>query len=113
MVLISAQVCAGAKVLRNWGILPVNGECLISELFHGLCTGQIESADGFRLPDEFANSPLLCSVAQSQNGQFQSISLSIKVLDAVEFGKYFKFLLQGQCTSTAQLKVTTNITIIQ
>ena len=97
MILISAQVCAGAKVLRNWGILPVNGECLISELFHGLCTGQIESADGFRLPDEFANSPLLCSVAQSQNGQFQSISLSIKVLDAVEFGKYFKFLLQGQC----------------
>jgi len=95
MILLSAQVCAGAKVLRDWGIVLVNGECLISELFRGLCTGQIESADGFRLPDEYANSPLLCSVAHSQTGRFQSISLSVKVLDAVEFGKYFKFLLQA------------------
>ena len=63
-------------MLKDWGILSINGECLISEVFHGLSTGQIESADGFRLPDEFADSPV-----------------SIKVLDAVEFGKYFKFLL--------------------
>ena len=86
-------------MLKDWGILSINGECLISEVFHGLPTGQIESADEFRLPNEFADSPVSCSNAHSQTGRFQSISLSIKVLDAVEFGKYFKFLLHGQCAT--------------
>jgi len=58
------QVCAGAKVLKDWGILSIK---LIenAEVFHGLSTGQIESADGFRLPDEFADSLVLCSAAHS------------------------------------------------
>jgi len=30
MILISVQVCAGVKVLRDWGILLVNSECLIN-----------------------------------------------------------------------------------
>ena len=104
MILISVQVCAGAKVLRDWGILSVNGECIISEVFQGLCTGKIESTEGFRLPDEYANSPFSCSVAHSQLGRFQSISLMIKVVDAVEFGKYFKFLLQVQCSMQSARK---------
>jgi len=27
---LSVKVCAGAKVLRDWGMLSVNRECLIS-----------------------------------------------------------------------------------
>ena len=78
MILISVQVCVGAKVLKDWGILSVNGECIISEVFQDLCSGGIESAEGFRLPDEYANTPVSCSISHSQLGRFQSISLAIK-----------------------------------
>jgi len=93
MILISVQVCAGVKVLRDWGILSVNGEYLINEVFEGLCTRLIEFADGFRLPDQYVNSS---SNSHSHYGHFQPISLTIKVVDGVEFGKYFEFLLKVQ-----------------
>jgi len=60
MILILAQVCTGTKVLRDWGVLSVTGECLINEVFEGWCMGLIESADGFCLPDQYVNSPVLC-----------------------------------------------------
>ena len=96
MILVSVQVCAGTKILRDWGIISVNGECLINEVFQGVCSGLIETADRFRLLDQYANSPVSCSISHSQVGRFQPISLTIKVVDAIEFGKYFKFLLQVQ-----------------
>ena len=39
MILVSVKVCVGAKVLSDWGILSVNGDANISEVFQGLCTG--------------------------------------------------------------------------
>ena len=94
MMLLSVQFCTGAKVLWDWGIVSVNGESTVSEVLHGVSSGLIESADGFRLPEQYADSPVSCSIAPAQTGKFQSIPLSIKVQDAVEFGKYLKFLLQ-------------------
>ena len=91
MMLLSVQFCTGAKVLWDWGIVSVNGESTVSEVFHGVSSGLIESADGFRLPEQYADSPVSCSIAPAQTVKFQSIPLSIKVQDAVEFGKYLKF----------------------
>ncbi len=93
-MLVSVQVCAGVKVFREWGVLAVNSDSTVGEVFHGLSTGHIESADGFRLPEQYADSPVSCSIAPTLLGKFQSIPLSIKVQDAVEFGKYLKFVLQ-------------------
>ena len=76
MILIFVQVCVGVKVLRDWGVLTVNGEFLICEVFQGLCTGQVESAEGFRLPHEYVDSQVSCAIAHTSTGQFQSISLS-------------------------------------
>ena len=47
MILVSVQVCAGGKVLCDWGILSVNGDAILSEVFQGLCTGQIEALMDF------------------------------------------------------------------
>ena len=93
-MLVSVQVCAGVKALREWEILTVNSDSTVGEVFHGLSTGQIESADGFRLPEQYADLPVSCSIVPILLGKFQFISLSIKVQDAVEFGKYLKFVLQ-------------------
>ena len=50
VMLVSVQVCAGLKVLREWEVLAENSDSTIGEVFHGLSTGQIESADGFCRP---------------------------------------------------------------
>ena len=94
MMLLSVQFCAGVKVLRDWGVVAVNGDSTVSEVFHGVSSGQIESADGFHLPKQYADSPVSCSIAPTQTGKFQSIPVSIKVQNAVEFWKYLKFVLQ-------------------
>ena len=95
MILESVQVCAGAKVLCDCDVLSVNGDAIISEVFQGLCMGQIESADGFHLLQQYIDSPVSCAIAHSSTDQFQSISLSVKVQIAVEFGKYFKYVLRS------------------
>ena len=33
-MLVSAQVCAGSKVLSEWGVLAVNSDLTIGEVFH-------------------------------------------------------------------------------
>ena len=91
-MLVSVQVWAGVKALREWEILNVNSGLTVGEVFHGLSTGQIESADGFHLPEQYADLPVSCSIVPTLLGKFQSTSLSIKVQDAVEFG--LKFVLQ-------------------
>ena len=48
-MLVSVQVCLGIQVLRDWGVLDVNGESTVGALFHGLSNGECESAEGFRL----------------------------------------------------------------
>lgn len=96
MVLISIQVCSGPQVIRDWGLLPVSEDSTLLAVFEALCSGQIESPDGWRLPEEYLDVPVTCMVAEIQSGRFQSIPMMVKVVDAVEFGKYFKFLLQGQ-----------------
>lgn len=40
------------------------------------------------------DSPVTCAIAHSPTSQFQSILLSVKIQSAVEFGKYFKFVLR-------------------
>ena len=74
-MLVSVQVCLGIQVLRDWGVLDVNGESTVGALFHGLSTGECES-EGFRL--EIAYADVSCGISLSQSGKFQSLPLSVK-----------------------------------
>ena len=47
------------------------------------------------LDPTYCGLPLVCKVGTSKNGDFQRILLSLAVGDALEFGKYFWFILQG------------------
>ena len=51
-------------------------------------------ADGFRLPEDCTASPVSCSITPTLSGRYQSIPLSVKVQDAVEFGKHLKFVIR-------------------
>ena len=55
-MLVSVHACVGVKVLREWGVLDVNSELTIGEVFHGISTGQVESPDRFHLPEQYADS---------------------------------------------------------
>ena len=98
-MLVSAQVCVGVKVIRDWGDVEVNGESTVGALFHGLITGECESEEGFRLETTYVDLPVSCGISTTQCGKFQSIPLCIKIQDAVEFGKFFKFVLQHNTAS--------------
>ena len=100
-MLVSVQVCLGIQVLRDWGVLDVNGESTVGALFHGLSTGECESAEGFRLEIAYADLPVSCGISLSQSGKFQSLPLSVKIQDAIEFGKFFKFVLQCHDTTAS------------
>ena len=78
-MLVSVQLCTEVKVLLEWGLLEVNSDSTIGEVFHGLSIGTIEFADGFHLHDQYANSPVSCSIVFTQTRKFQSIPLSVKV----------------------------------
>jgi len=85
----------------------VNGESVICKVFQGLCTGQIESANGFRLSQQYIDSPMSCAIVHSSTGQFQSISLSAKMQNAVEFRKYFKFVVSMESGASHSVQTTT------
>ena len=58
-MLVSVQVCSGVKVLRDWGVLSINSDSTLGDVFHGICTGQLDSPDGFRLEEEYADCPVV------------------------------------------------------
>ena len=88
-MLVSIQVCVGAKVISDWEKVTASDDSTLFGVFHTLSSGKLESADGFHLSEQYADSPINCLVAQSQSGKFQCIPLAVKVHDAIEFGKYF------------------------
>ena len=94
MMLVSAQVCSGVKVIRDWGVLSINSDSTLGHVFPGICTGQLDSPDSFRLEEQYADCPVSCNIMSIQVGKFQSISLCVSVQDVVEFGKYLKFVLR-------------------
>jgi len=55
-MLVSVHVCVAVKVLCEWGVLDVNSESTIGEVFHGISTGQVESPNRFHLPEQYADS---------------------------------------------------------
>ena len=44
------------KVLSEWAVVAVNSDSTVSEVFHRMSVGQIETSDGFRLPQLYADS---------------------------------------------------------
>ena len=106
------QVCSGVKVICDWGVLSVNSDSTVGDVFQGICTGQLDSPDGFCLEEQYADCPVSCSIVSTQVEKFQSISLCVSVPNAVEFGKYLKFVLQyravGPTTSRNALDVLMN-----
>ena len=40
----------------------MNGGLTVGKVFHGLRSGQLQSADGFLLPEQYADSPVSCNI---------------------------------------------------
>ena len=80
-------------MLHQWDIISVSIDEKFSVVFEGLHSGDLDSADGWHLPDKYVNPPVTCMVGKSQTANFKS--LSTKVQEAIELGKYFNSLLQS------------------
>ena len=95
--LVSVQILCGVKVLRDWNVIAVDESWTLRRVFEGLANGMegLDEGDSWTLDAALFSSPLVCKVGTSRKGDFQRILLSLAVGDALEFGKYFRFILQG------------------
>ena len=55
------------------------------------------------LDPTYCGLPLVCKVGTSKKGDFQRILLLLVVGDALDFGKYFRFILQGSGDGSGKL----------
>ena len=60
-------------MLHQWGIISVSIDAKLSVVFKGLCSGHLDSADGWHLPDKYVNPPVKCMVGKSQTANFHSL----------------------------------------
>ena len=95
--LISLQLLHGIKVLRDWNIISVDESWTLRHVFENVADGTDgrDEGDSWTLDTALRGLPLVCKVGLSRKGDFQRILLSLTVDDALEFGKYFRFILQG------------------
>ena len=68
-------VCSEVKVFCDWDVLLVNSNSTLGDMFHGICSWQLDSPDGFCLEEQYADCPVSCSMVSIQAGKFHSISL--------------------------------------
>ena len=94
--LVSFQLLHGVKVVRDWNIISVDESWTLRHVFERLADGTEgrDEEDSWTLDTTLRDLPLVCEVAPSRKGDFQRILLLLAVDDALEFGKYFRFILQ-------------------
>ncbi|XP_070571401.1 uncharacterized protein [Ptychodera flava] len=92
---ISIKVTTGAKVLRPFGLVDVNAQCSLTEVYQDLTRGVLSTGDRFILPNDYEQCCVEVLVSKELNGKFQSVPLTAKVTDCLDFGKYFQFTLNN------------------
>ena len=68
MVILSVELCVSLKVLKNWGLHPVNEITAIAEVFKQFAEHQMEGCSSFVFPDELQEQPF----KPAASGPFQS-----------------------------------------
>ncbi len=93
-VLVSVQILHGVKTVWDWTIIPVDGSWTLRHVFGELASGTegLDKGDSWVLDATLRGLPLVCKVGTSKKGDFQRIIPSVAVGDALEFGKYFRFI---------------------
>ena len=78
-------------------LLSVDESWTLRHVFENLVDGSDgrDEGDLWTLDTALRGLPLACKVGLSRKGNFQRILLSLTVDDSLEFGKYFRFILQG------------------
>ena len=74
--------CSDLRVLHapDRGVLSVNFDSTLGDVLHGVCTGQLDSTDGFHLDQRaicWLPSNISCSVASTHVGKFWTISFCV------------------------------------
>ena len=81
--LIFLQLLHGIKVLRDWNVISVDGLWTLRHVLKNVADGRYER-DSWMIDRALRGLQLVCKVG-----------LSLTVDNALEFGKYFRFILQG------------------
>ncbi len=72
MAVMSVQICVGLKVLKNWGLHPINELATLAEVFRQFSEQDMEGCYGFLFPSDLKDQGLECFIASSSSGPLQS-----------------------------------------
>ena len=91
MSLISIQISSGVTVHLSWNIIGgYEKDCTTAELYNGIKSGSV-SIDFWSFPDKLSNHDVGVSIGRSKWTQFDRISVSISLSEAIStFGRYIK-----------------------
>ena len=90
MVVLSVQLCEGLKVLKNWGLHPIDELATLAQVFRLFCQQEMDGCSGYSFPDSLMDQPFECFIASASSGPFQTSFPSAKVGDIICFGKFLK-----------------------
>ena len=93
MAVLSVQICVGLKVLKNWGLHPVDELAALADVLQQFALQQMDGCSSFTFPEDLRGQPFECFVGSTTSGPFQTTFLSAKVGDLLSYGKYFKFVI--------------------
>ena len=85
MVVLSIQICNGLKVLKNWGLHPVNEIATIVEVFIQLAQQQMDGCSNFVFPEDLRQCD--CYTATMSCELFQTFFSSARVGEVLLYDK--------------------------
>lgn len=94
MAVLSVQICVGLKVLKNWGLHPVDELATLADVLEQFSQQQMDGCSSFAFPEDLRGQPFDCFVGSTSSGPFQTTFLSAKVGDMLSFGKHLKFVIR-------------------
>ena len=107
-MLISFRVLHGEKALRNYGLIDVDNEATMLDVYEMLkVKGRVITGDDFVIAEELWNRNMTLKVSRGTGflDVSQTVPLASKLNAVVEFGRYFTFALHGESESHREMPV--------
>ena len=77
--------------MRDFGLINVPLTVTVTVLFIELCQGVLDTGGSCILPQEYTDCDVKAFVSDAPGGTYQSVPLSSKVGEVLQFGKFIKF----------------------
>ena len=92
MVVLSVQICVSLRVLKGWGLHPLDELATLAEVLGQFARSEMEGCSSFVFP-VLKEQPFKCYITPTLSGPFQTVFHSARMGEVQLFGKYLKYVI--------------------